>query len=146
MHNRYSRHTPTATDAMNQHLPALVTLLAILLTFGTAFAVGWARGRYGVAAPATSGHPAFERAFRVQMNTLEAVVLFLPTLWLAASYGFAFWAGIAGLVWLAGRIWYALAYMKEAGKRGGGFALGMTGWVATLVMAVVGLGRALFAG
>ncbi|HEV2621959.1 MAG TPA: MAPEG family protein [Frateuria sp.] len=131
---------------MTQHLPALVTLLAMLLLFGTAFAVGRARGRYGIAAPATSGHPAFERAFRVQMNTLEAAMLFLPTLWLAASYGFAFWAGIAGLVWLAGRIWYALAYLQEAGKRGGGFVLGMAGWVATLVMAALGLGRVLLAG
>jgi uncharacterized membrane protein YecN with MAPEG domain len=131
---------------MTQHLPTLVTLLAILLMFGTAFAVGRARGRYGIAAPATSGHPAFERAFRVQMNTLEAVVLFLPTLWLAASYGFAPWAGIAGLVWLIGRVWYAVAYLKEAGKRGGGFALGMAGWVATLLMALLGLGRAMLAG
>jgi len=128
------------------HLPALVTLFAVLLMFGTAFAVGRARGRYQIAAPATSGHPAFERAFRVQMNTLEAVMLFLPTLWLAAHYGFALWAGIAGLVWLAGRVWYALAYLKEAGKRGGGFALGMAGWVATLVMALIGVGRALLVG
>jgi uncharacterized MAPEG superfamily protein len=131
---------------MTQHLPALVTLLAMLLLFGTAFAVGRARGRYGIAAPATSGHPVFERAFRVQMNTLEAAMLFLPTLWLAASYGFAFWAGIAGLVWLAGRIWYALAYLQEARKRGGGFLLGMVGWAATLIMATFGLGRVLLAG
>jgi hypothetical protein len=128
---------------MTQHPPAL---LAMLLLFGTAFAVGRARGRYGIAAPATSGHPAFERAFRVQMNTLEAAMLFLPTLWLAASYGFAFWAGIAGLVWLAGRVWYALAYLREARKRGGGFVLGMAGWAATLVMAALGLGRVLLAG
>lgn len=127
-------------------LPALVTLFAVLLMFATAFAVGRARGRYQIAAPATSGHPAFERAFRVQMNTLEAVVLFLPTLWLAAYYGFPLWAGLAGLVWLAGRIWYALAYLREAGKRGGGFVLGMAGWAATLVMALIGLGRALLAG
>lgn len=131
---------------MTAHLPALVTLLAVLLMFGTAFAVGWARGRYQIAAPATSGHPAFERAFRVQMNTLESALLFLPTLWLAATYGFAFWAGIAGLVWVIGRIWYALAYLREAGKRGGGFVLGMAGWAATLVMAVIGLGRALLFG
>jgi uncharacterized MAPEG superfamily protein len=131
---------------MIQHLPALVTLLAVLLMFGTSWAVGAARGRYNIVAPATSGHPAFERAFRVQMNTLEAVMLFLPTLWLAAHYGFASWAGIAGLVWLAGRIWYALAYLKDAGKRGGGYVLGMAGWAATLLMAVVGVARALWIG
>jgi hypothetical protein len=79
------------------------------------------------------------------MNTLEAAALFLPTLWLAANYGFGFWAGIAGLVWVAGRIWYAMAYLEEAGKRGGGFVVGMAAWAATLVMALIGLGRALLA-
>jgi MAPEG family. len=131
---------------MLQQLPALVTLLTIVLLFGTAFAVGRARERHGIQAPATSGHPAFERAFRVQMNTLENTVLFLPTLWLAAHYGFAAWAGVAGLVWLAGRSWYALAYLREAGKRGGGFVLGMLGWAATLVMAAFGVVRALVIG
>lgn len=131
---------------MKEHLPALVTLLAVLLMFGTAFAVGLARGRYRIQAPATSGHPAFERAFRVQMNTLEATLLFLPTLWLAAHYGFAFWAGIAGLVWAAGRTWYALAYLQEAARRGGGFVLGMAAWAATLLMALTGLGRAVLTG
>jgi uncharacterized membrane protein YecN with MAPEG domain len=131
---------------MIQHLPALVTLLAILLMFATAFAVGRARVRYQIVAPATSGHPAFERAYRVQMNTLEAVMLFLPTLWLAAHYGFAGWAGIAGLFWWTGRVWYALAYLQEATKRGGGFALAMLGWVATLVLATLGVGRALLFG
>ena len=41
--------------------------------------------------------PAFERAYRVQMNTLESTVMFLPTLWLAANYGFSGWAGVAEL-------------------------------------------------
>jgi len=131
---------------MKENLPALVTLFAVLLMFGTAFAVGRARGRYKIQAPATSGHPAFERAFRVQMNTLEAALLFLPTLWLAAHYGFAFWAGVAGVVWLAGRTWYALAYLQEAARRGGGFALGMVAWAATLLMALAGLGRAMLIG
>lgn len=128
------------------HLPALVTLLAVLLLFGTLFAVGRARGRHGIKAPATSGHPEFERAFRVQMNTLEATVLFLPTLWLAAHYGFSGWAGIAGLVWIAGRVWYALAYLREASRRGAGFALGMLGWAATLLMAIIGVARAMWLG
>lgn len=135
--------TSTERIHMLQQLPGLVTLLAILLLFGTGAGVGVARGRYGIQAPATSGHPAFERAFRVQMNTLENTVLFLPTLWLAAHYGFAGWAGIAGLVWLGGRVWYAVAYWGEANKRGPGFVIGMVAWAATLVLAVIGVGRAL---
>ncbi|OOG52609.1 hypothetical protein B0E47_15050 [Rhodanobacter sp. B05] len=127
-------------------LPALVTLLTVLLLFGTMWVVGHARGKYGIKAPATSGHPAFERAYRVQMNTLEQTVMFLPTLWLAATYGFSGWAGIAGLVWLLGRAWYALVYLKDPAKRGPGFALGMLGWIALLVMAGVGVVRAMSVG
>jgi glutathione S-transferase len=128
------------------HLPALVTLLNVLLLFGTMWAVGRARDKYGIKAPAASGDPAFERAYRVQMNTLESTVMFLPTLWLAASYGFGGWAGVAGLVWIVGRVWYALAYLQDAGKRGPGFMVGMLGWAATLVMAGIGVFRALLLG
>ncbi len=128
------------------HLPALVTLLTVLLLFGTMWAVGHARGKHGIKAPAISGHPAFERAYRVQMNTLESTVMFLPTLWLAANYGFSGWAGVAGLIWLVGRVWYALAYLKEAGNRGPGFAVGMIGWAAALVMACIGVSRVMLLG
>lgn len=127
-------------------LPALVTLLTVLLLFGTGWAVGRARGKYAIKAPAISGHPAFERAYRVQMNTLEQTVMFLPTLWLAANYGFSGWAGIAGLVWLVGRTWYAVAYAKDASKRGPGFLIGMLGWAALLVMACIGVVRAMSIG
>lgn len=128
------------------HLPALVTLLTVLLLFATAYVVGRARGRHDIKAPAISGHPAFERAHRVQMNTLENTVIFLPTLWLAAHFGFSEWAGLAGLVWLAGRSWYAMAYLKDASKRGPGFGLAMLGWGALLVMAGIGLSRAMLIG
>ncbi|RCS31087.1 MAPEG family protein [Rhodanobacter denitrificans] len=128
------------------HLPALVTLLAVLLLFGVMWAVGHARGKYGIKAPATSGHPAFERAYRVQMNTMESAVMFLPTLWLAANYGFSGWAGVAGLVWIVGRVWYALAYLNDPATRGPGYLVGMLGWAALLVMACLGVGRAMLAG
>ncbi|WP_329740985.1 MAPEG family protein [Dyella sp. A6] len=131
---------------MLQQLPALVVLLSVLLMFGTMYAAGKAREKHSIKAPATSGHPAFERAYRVQMNTLESTMLFLPTLWLAVHYGFAAWAGVAGLVWVAGRIWYALAYLQDASRRGGGFLLGMLGWAAVVLMAVTGIARTLLAG
>lgn len=131
---------------MIQHLPALVTLLTVLLQFGTMYAVGRARGKYRIEAPATSGHPAFERAYRVQMNTLESTVMFLPVLWLATHYGYVLWGGIAGLVWIVGRIWYALAYLADARKRGPGYMVGMAGWAALVVMAALGLLHAMSAG
>ncbi len=127
-------------------LPALVTLLTILLLFGTTVMTGRARGKYGIKAPATSGHPLYERAYRVQMNTIENSVLFLPTLWLAATYGFSGWAGVAGLVWVIGRVWYALAYLRDPATRGPGFATGMLAFLALLVLASIGVGRALVLG
>lgn len=128
------------------HLPAVVTLLSMLLLMLTASVVGRARALHGIKAPAVTGHPAFERAYRVQMNTLENTVLFLPTLWLAANYGFSGWAGVAGLVWIVGRLWYALAYWKDAARRGPGFTLGTLAWAALLVMACLGVGRAMLIG
>lgn len=128
------------------HLPALVTLLTVLLMLGTTWVVGRARGRHGIKAPAVSGHPSFDRAYRVQMNTLEQSVMFLPVLWLAANYGFTGWAGIAGLVWLVGRVWYAVAYLKDPAKRGPGFGIGMLGFFSLLIMAAIGVARAMMVG
>lgn len=130
---------------MLDQLPAVVTLLTVLLLFATMITVGRARMRYGIKAPATTGDPAFERAFRVQMNTLEASVLFLPTLWLAAHFGLGAWAGLAGIVWIIGRAWYAASYLRDPAKREGGFVLGMAAWAAVLLLAIYGTGRALFA-
>jgi uncharacterized MAPEG superfamily protein len=131
---------------MFQHLPAIVVLLTILLQVGTVWATGHAREKYDVKAPAISGHPGFERAWRVQMNTLESTAFFLPTLWLAVQYGFPFWGGVAGLVWVFGRVWYAVAYLKDPAKRGPGYMVSSAGWGVVLVLGVVGLVRAFFIG
>ena len=68
------------------HYTALVTCLAIAFYFFTTIQVSKARATFGVKVPATSGHPDFERVFRVQMNTLEWMPIFLPSLWLFAIY------------------------------------------------------------
>src|SRR5579872_2526652 len=102
---------------------AIVTLLAILFYFYTSLAVGRARERFGVAAPATTGHPDFERLFRIQMNTLEWMPIFLPSLWLAAIYVDDRVAALVGLVWIVGRLIYMLGYSAAADKRHIGFAV-----------------------
>jgi glutathione S-transferase len=111
---------------------ALITLLTVLLLATTAALVGRARGRYGVKAPATTGHEGFERAFRVQMNTQEAALMFLPALWVAASLGNPSVSAWIGATWLVGRVWYAWAYAR-AGNRGPGFVIGMLALLALLV-------------
>ncbi|MBB6182865.1 MAPEG family protein [Oleiagrimonas soli] len=117
-------------------LPALVTALTVFLLLFTAFKVGQARGKHSVKAPAISGHPDFERAWRVQMNTLEASVMFLPSLWLAGHFGNPGIAGILGLLWLLARIWYAAAYLRDAARRHMPFTIGL---LLTVMLAAWGL-------
>ena len=105
------------------HLTALVTCLAILSYFLTSVQVAKARAMFGIKAPAISGNPDFERVFRVQMNTLEWLPIFLPVLWLFAIYISDAIAAALGLTWIAGRILYMLGYAKAANKRGPGFAI-----------------------
>ncbi|MBL8471422.1 MAG: MAPEG family protein [Rhodocyclaceae bacterium] len=111
-----------------------VTLLIVLLMFGTASNVGYARGRYGVKAPAVTGHPLFERALRIQMNTLEWAVMTLPCLWLFAAYLSDRGAAAIGGLWLAARIAYAIAYQREPASRGLPFL------AASIAFGALGLG------
>ena len=89
-------------------------------------------------APATSGAPEFERAFRIQQNTLEQLMLFLPSLWLFAALVSDLWAGAAGLVWVIGRILYALGYARAAEKRSAGFGIAILANLVLLIGALVG--------
>ncbi|HEY5127915.1 MAG TPA: MAPEG family protein [Bradyrhizobium sp.] len=105
------------------HFTALITCLAIALYFLTSIRVAKARAAFGIKAPAISGHPDFERVFRVQMNTLEWLPIFLPSLWLFAIYLSDPVAAAIGLVWIAGRILYMTGYSQAAEKRGRGFRI-----------------------
>jgi glutathione S-transferase len=105
------------------HFTALITCLAVALYFSTSVLVARARAKYGIKAPTTSGNPDFERVFRVQMNTLEWMPIFLPALWLFAIYISDPIAAAIGLVWILGRILYMTGYSQAAGKRGRGFGI-----------------------
>jgi glutathione S-transferase len=108
------------------HLTALVTCLALAVYLLTSVQVARARATFGIKAPAITGNPDFERVFRVQMNTLEWLPIFLPALWLFAIYISDTIAAVLGLVWIAGRILYMVGYSKAADKRGRGFAVQST--------------------
>jgi uncharacterized MAPEG superfamily protein len=122
-------------------LTAIVTVLAVLMFFWTAFRVGGMRGKYDVKAPATSGHPEFDKAYRVQMNTLEQIVIFLPLLWLSNAYFMTmpYLTGALGLVWIVGRIIYALAYQADPSKRSLGFTTSLLATAGLLITTVIGL-------
>lgn len=117
------------------HLVAVLALLQYLF-FGAL--VGQARGRYGVAAPAVGGHEQFERIYRVQMNTLELLVAFLPALWLAAMYWSPQAVAAVGAVYLVGRLLYWRAYCQDPRRRSLGFALSFLPIVALLLAALAG--------
>jgi uncharacterized membrane protein YecN with MAPEG domain len=105
------------------HYTALVTVLAVAFYFVTSTQVARARIKYGVKLPAISGHADFERVFRVQMNTLEWLPIFLPSLWLFAIYVSDAIAAAIGLVWIIGRIVYMAGYTKSVPQRSPGFAI-----------------------
>jgi len=122
-------------------LSAVVTVLAVLLGIYTMMLVGRMRGKHGVNAPAMTGAPEFERAVRVQMNTLEQFVLFLPLLWLATIYPVlsGYLAPGLGLIWLIGRLLYASGYIADPAKRSSGFLIAGIAQLGLLVLSIVGI-------
>lgn len=124
-------------------LPALITVLTVLLQLWMMAIVGRARGKFGIQAPATTGHPDFERAFRVQMNTLESTLMFLPALWVFATYVSARWAAILGGAWLLGRAWYAVGYQRDAAARSKGFLVSISAIGVLTLGGLYGVARAL---
>ncbi len=119
----------------------LVTVLALLQFVFFGAMVGRARGKYGIRAPAVSGNEMFERYYRVQMNTLEQLALFLPALWLGAQHMDTQWAAALGAVYLVGRALYFRGYIADPAKRELGFSLTIFPSTILLVAAFVGVAR-----
>jgi len=117
--------------------PALITAIAALVYLVFVINVGRARAKYGVMPPAVSGDENFERVLRVQYNTVEQLVFFLPGLWLFAIFINPAIASILGATWILGRILYAWGYYQAAEKRMIGFALSSLSSM-TLVLGALG--------
>ncbi len=116
----------------------LVTLAALLLYFYMGTLVAGARQKHNIPAPAMSGNPDFERTFRVQMNTLEWLPIFLPTLWMCGMYWDDRIVAAVGVVWIVGRVMYMQGYIKAANQRSMGFGVQALAALVLLIGAAVG--------
>ena len=117
----------------------LVTVLALVLFFVVTINVGRARVKSGIKPPQMSGDPEFERAVRVQQNTLEQLVLFLPALWIFAIVVSPLYSAGLGAVWLVGRVLYAWGYYQAAEKRGPGFGVSSLAAIVLILGALIGV-------
>jgi glutathione S-transferase len=122
----------------------IVVIVALFEFFGFGYAVARARGRYNCPAPATTGHEMFERYYRVQMNTLEQLVLFIPAIVLFAWIFDPRWAAGIGVVWIIGRLVYFRSYVRNPRSRALGFALTALPSLGMLGAALVGLSMELW--
>jgi len=118
----------------------IVIALALIQFFVFGGLVGRARVKYQVEAPAITGHPVFERYYRVHYNTMEQLVSFVPGMLLFATYVSATGAALLGLLFLAGRIVYLRSYVADPARRGAGFGISV---LPIMILLLGGLGGAL---
>lgn len=101
-----------------------IILLALIQYMIFSARVGWARGKYGISAPKTTGDETFERIYRVQINTLEQLIIFIPATLAFSVYVHSFWVWVPGVVFLLGRLWFARSYERAPEKRAAGMVMG----------------------
>jgi uncharacterized MAPEG superfamily protein len=115
----------------------IVTALALIQFAFFGIQVSSIRGKSGVKAPVMTGSPELDRMFRVHVNTMEQLVVFIPALWLYAHYVKPLWAAGLGLVYIIGRFIYRAAYLKDPSNRTLGFTLSFLPGAVMLVWVMV---------
>lgn len=117
---------------------SIITVLALMQAVFFAFQVGSARQRHGVSAPAVSGHEDFDRHYRVQQNTLEQLIVFLPALWMFGYFVDPLWGAAIGVLFVLSRFMYRLAYIKDPQSRSAAFTVGFVAMSVLLLGSVAG--------
>ena len=121
--------------------PALITLLALLVYAWNLMGAGQARGKHQIAAPATTGHPEFERKLRIQQNMLDQLIVFLPSLWIFCLTVQPLIGAALGLIFVIGRVIYSASYAADPARRSLGFGLGALPTAILLLGALAGVIR-----
>jgi len=117
----------------------LVILLALIQFMYFTALTGLKRDKYGVNAPSTTGNETWERIFRVQQNTMEQLVMFIPGMLAFAYFVSPKWALLPGVLFLVGRQLYSFQYVSNPKKRGPGMGLTLLSNVALILGALIGL-------
>lgn len=117
---------------------AIVTVLALLQLFLFSYLTGRERVRHGIKAPAITGHPEFERAFRVHQNSVEQLVIFIPALWLFGHYANPLIGTGLGLLFVVSRFLYRSAYLRNPSTRTAGFAIGALAMTVLMLGGLIG--------
>ena len=120
-------------------LVILVLLLAIAEYLFFTVQVGRARGRTELKAPAVSGDDEFERYFRVQQNTIEQLMIFVPSLIATGMFLSTVFAAVVGIAFIVGRAVYYVGYTQDPEKRGMGMIITFGSNVVLLLSGLVGV-------
>ncbi|XP_068884707.1 leukotriene C4 synthase-like isoform X2 [Aphelocoma coerulescens] len=113
-------------------LLAMVTVLGVLEQAYFAVQVIYARRKYKISPPETTGHPDFERTFRAQANCSEYFPIFISLLWVAGIFFHQGVTAVCGLLYLYTRLKYFQGYTVAAQGRLG--PLYATAWLLWLLL------------
>lgn len=117
----------------------LLVMLALLQYIYFVLITGFGRGKYNIKAPATSGNETWECLYRVQQNTLEQIVIFIPATLTFSYYVSAIWVLVPGIGYLVGRQVFAILYVRNPPKRGLGMMMTLLSNLALIIGTIIGV-------
>ncbi|MEQ2227025.1 hypothetical protein ILYODFUR_033416, partial [Ilyodon furcidens] len=94
-----------------------VTVLGVLEQAYFSLQVIYARRKYKVSPPTTSGPAGFERIFRAQANCSEYFPIFITVMWTSGVFFSQGLSSVCGLLYLYGRLRYFWGYAESAEGR-----------------------------
>ena len=86
----------------------------------------------------------FEKGFRVQQNTLEQLVIFIPGTYAFAYYVSQKWVWIPAALFIIGRLVYSHEYLTKPGSRAPGMAMTLLANVTLVLGTLISIVLAMF--